>query len=104
MIFFAVAAPAPGRSSNCFWLAVLRSTGPAAAAAGLALAAADAAAGRARMSSADNANNNIDLTRSLLGDILDFLSGSQESRSETRSVSTWSPQARRVTLHSGLHG
>ena len=55
MIFFAVAAPTPGRSSSCFWVAVLRSTGPAAGAAAVldaALAANAGTARRARLSTA----------------------------------------------------
>src|SRR5436305_870743 len=50
MIFFAVAGPTPGSASSCAWVAVLRSTGPAGAAALAEAATAGAAASRANMS------------------------------------------------------
>src|SRR4051812_25456784 len=99
MIFFAVATPTLGRASNCAWVAVLRSTGPAAAAAVLALAAA-APAGRARASSADRASN--DIVRALLNDILDFLSGSLGWQRDIAPLRLWSPQSMRVALRLGL--
>src|SRR3954464_1245342 len=50
MIFFAVAGPTPGSASSCAWVAVLRSTGPAGAAALAGAAAAGATASRASRS------------------------------------------------------
>src|SRR5689334_17294922 len=48
MIFFAVAGPTPGSASSCAWVAVLRSTGPAGAAALAGAAATGATARRTR--------------------------------------------------------